>query len=223
MNIQEELERLTKNVYTPMVFYVPYDILEYIPQELGERLDEEEFFNTMVMIDAKGGISTLSGSIGNLDILSKSKVLKTNLLQLIELEGKIKKETFEMLMEEYLETLTGYDFIYTWMADHMARDIPEVHVSYGSYFTIQSNSVKEHLLQIKERFIDAKREITSEPNFDSIIESGKKFFPTVDSLNATQKKDTPQKSRRKKKKVLPTEEEVDKWLLETVFSVDFAD
>lgn len=205
-----------------MVFYFPYDVLQYIPEALGEKLDEEGFFNSMVIINAKGGINTLSGSIGNLDILSKSKILKTNLLQLMELESQIKKETFAMVIEEYLETVSSYDFIYAWMADHVARDIPEEDANYGNFFTLQSNCIKEHLLQITERFIDPNRKKISKLNFDLIIESGKKFFPVQKTLDGAQDKDKPQKNKRKKKIVLPTVDEVDLWLLKTVFNVDFS-
>lgn len=213
---------MTKNVYTPMVFYVPYDVLEYIPETLGEKLDGEGFFNSMVMIDAKGGVGTLSGSMGSLDILGKPKTLKTNYLQLVELESQIKQETFAMVIEEYLDVVSSYDFIYTWMAVNVARDIPEDNANYGSYFTLQSDCIKEHLLQITERFIGPAREKPRALNFDRIIENGKKLFPDEEGvLEVAQDKDRPQKGKQKKKMVLPKVEEVDLWLLETVFNVDF--
>ena len=222
MNIQAELERLNKNVYTPMVFYFPYDVLPFIAETAVKELEEQDFFNSMCIIDSKGKVSSLSGNFQSIEIFGKSKILKSNFLQLLELEGKMKVETFSMFIEEYRNTVSSFDYIYTWMVENIARDIPKKDISYRNIFELQAMDMKQHLFEIEERFIGRSAKAKGELNFERIIEDTKSLFPVKEGSDATQDGTVKKlKSKRKKKTMLPREEEIDLWLLESVFNVDF--
>ena len=228
MDIRIELEKLNKSVYTPMVFYLPHLLFQNITEDKRKKLVDASVINCLFVINIKGDVSSLLNSVSSLDIYQKDKILKQNFMQLLELEEQLQKETFSNLFKEYSNTVYCYEYIYNWMAKNVEKDFPEIDSNIKLLFKRQHQSLTNHLLEINHRFIFKMDSKPISLNFDSIVENSKKIIPIDADLRASfLRTNTSNKTslntttvNRKKKNHLPTVNEVDDFLLKTVFGVD---
>lgn len=224
MNIKGELEKLIKNIYIPTVFYIPNALFPNLSTEVKLKLAEEQFFNTLGIIDANENVSTLNNWIKGTDIFKKSHFLKINFIQLVEFENNLTREAFSHLINEYLNSTYAYNHVYSWMANHIEQDIPTISDDYKKFFLHQAEVIKSHILEISDRFLVIKEDINAVIDFDRIFDNGKKELIKDDYFKTFLNQNTPISrltKSEKRKMLLPADEEVDNMLLASIFNVDF--
>tara|TARA_R110002073_G_scaffold72537_1_gene177071 strand:- start:32127 stop:32825 length:699 start_codon:yes stop_codon:yes gene_type:complete len=229
MNVKDELERLTENIYIPTVFYVPKSVLPDLSEESIKELDGIGLIHTLLIFNLEKQLKSLAKDVSSMNIFEKEAILKTNYIQLIEIENQLTKESFLHVLNEYLQAARGYNHIYSWMLNHIDEDIPSITANFKSFFRYQAAVLKQHTLEVKNKFLHYNEQIDTSNNLDKIIEKGKEviklnsdFNKVIDETNipATE----PSKTTEKKKVTLqlPSEDQVDRELLASVFHVDFS-
>lgn len=229
MDIQALLQKLSKKVYLPMVFYIPYEALPHIDLTIKKQLEDLSIFNTLTIIKANEDVVYVEAHDISFEIFQKSDRLKSNLIELIELESNLQEESFVMLFENYLNTVNCYDFVYSWMASHVEKDISDLKPHLKQFFSYQQDVLSQHLVELKERFTLYDQQETNTLNLKTIFTASKELLPIPNELKATiaipnsehnSSKKSPNK--RKKKIVLPSNEAVDQLLLKSLFKVNIS-
>jgi hypothetical protein len=230
MDVKNELEKLTKNIYIPMVFYIPYALFPNLSEDSRKKLDDVQFFNTMGIFNIQEDVKPLIGSISSIDIAKKSSVLKRNFIQLVEFEGQLSSEAFSHVINEYLNSAHAYNYIYTWMVKHVENDIPSIKGDYKNFFIYQEEALNQHILELNDRFLFYNKPIETTESFNDIFEKGKAVFTLNNDLksaliqsNIPSKKPPKITPIRKDKFPLPTDEDVDDMLLKSVFNVNISE
>lgn len=226
MNIKEELEKLTKNIYIPMVFYIPCALFPDMSEESKKNLEDQQFFNTIQLLNINEDVKPLQNNILSVNVLKKSSILKSNFLELLEFENKLTKESFKHLINEYLNSAYGYDYVYTWMATHIDNDVPTALDNEKHFFMFQAQALNQHIRDIHDRFLKNKKYNNTKINFKKIINYGtdvlvldKKLKTVLKNRNTTSLIQT----KKKNKFMPPSEEDVKKMLLKSVFNVNYSE
>lgn len=207
-----------------MVFYIPNTLFPNLSKATRKKLEKEHFFNTIGILDSKENVKTLVNSLLNLDVYKKTNFLKSNFIQLVEFENKLTNEAFKHLIDEYINSAHIYKRIYSWMANHIEKDIPTLEDNYKMLFTYQTEVLNNHIVEIKGRFVINKKNVNVPINLHKLRNFGIK----LSTLNEDVKTILKQKTRASKsyatetsKIFLPSDDEVDNMLLSSIFNMDF--
>jgi len=223
-SVHRELEFLLQNLSRPSIFYIPHALFPSLELEHVRQLDDMGCFNTIGFIGKDGEIGTKLPFVDKLLLTKKKQTLSGNYLQLLELNGRLNKEAFNLLLETYLADANSWHYAYTWLEEHVEREMPKIASNQKQMFSYQRQVLEAHIEEVNKRFALAQKH---DVDLRRVLSKYEQKFPldksTIETLTETVKLDI-QNNRRNKaqaKKPMLSEGEVDYFLLKTVFNVNF--
>lgn len=225
MDSNKEMQDLINSVYIPMVCYFPSRILELSPNKVPDGIGTSPLFNTLFIVK-ENGESALYMEIYALEIYKKEHVFNSNVFKLLEIKGRNNADAFKFLIEKYISQVRSYDDAFIWIYENVEQDVANVSVSALNNLQFQKDITGQHLNELEKRFPDYNSVPTE--SLESLLTNTK---ITTNCLEEQIRENTilestlgePQnhkhKTQKRKKVVLATTDEVDEYLLKTVFNV----
>ena len=227
MNLDKIHSQLIDNLYKPLIFYIPESIIPETKKGMEFHAKQEHIFNKIIVIDNDGNNYELELKSNSFGLLGKNNLLDKNLFQLLEQKGQLNPFQFDVLLQKYMEQINFYVLISGWMSDNLESQIDNLDGSIISYFTLQKMAFQNHKEALQHSFL---LDIVPLPKPEQVIKQVESILPslyiTKDVAIREPKTEMPAQLKSKrtkpKKQVLITNEEADRFLLETVFNVKFS-
>ena len=227
MDSKKEMQDLILSVYIPMVCYFPSRILKLSPHKIPDEIGNSPLFDTLIIFK-ENGESYLFSEINAIEIYKKEHVFNTNIFKLFEIKGRDNADAFKFLIERYITQVRSFLDAYIWFCENVEQDVSNVSVNAKYNLEYQRDVTEQHLSELESRFPEYKSASTE--SIESLLTNTN--FPT--NIGVTQTNDDPKmdsnlgeplhqkpKTQKRKKLLLPTDGEVDEFLLSTIFNVDF--
>ena len=227
MALNKDMLSLIENIKQPIVFYLPRKPFENIIEIDISPLDKIGYFNSLFVTDNKGETKMLSNGFGYIQLTEKTKILKANLFELIELRSKLDKKAFYYLIDDYFIELNNWVMITDSVRKNAKTEANNYKSYVQNYLELQYNSLKEHQTKLEAQFREWKSwyEIDIAFKFSpyDLEKSEYKSNSSFTSKKPNKKTVIQPKTILKEtvQKTLINEADVDKHLLESVFNVDF--
>ncbi|WP_372758105.1 hypothetical protein [Mariniflexile sp.] len=215
---------ITDNLIRNYVFYFPTEAISLLESTVLKGAIPLEACNELAFFDIDKKVSTNFKNFSIIKLVSKKEILDRNLLHLFEAKKSLEHKHFIFLLNKYNLHVEGHAFVTSWMYNNIHRVFNNVEESTINLFKLQQEYFEKHLSELQDNFQVTKSEFLhqnesvskhfqtqfSKPDFKIDVPE----FPKNNSLLKPIAKTT------KKKKVVLSNEEVDRFLLTTVFNVD---
>lgn len=226
--MEELFIQIRDNLTKSYIFYLPDSLMKSFEQMSILKSIPADAFNQLGVIDSNQKISLDYKKVDFISMMNKVGILDENMYTLFQAKEDLKDIQFNFLIEKYIDFLDSHCFLTGWMYSNISSFITPVSEETINLFRMQSEFLEQHYTKVRKHFnLDPKgREL----NVKSIVDHYKekfndaKFSVKVPSKipNVPIKETIQTKPRAKKKKpVLITDEDADRFLLETVFHVKF--
>ena len=224
MDTSKTLKRLIKQLYTPLLFFIPKSIIPI--NELSEfrNIKTEDLFNTIVFLSENNSTEKVLAIKDCIPLLEKASILNYNTIKLIDKKENTSPLQFSTLLESYIMHLRFYTFITKWMNENVTFHC-DANKKIKGYFQLQADCFQYHKVQIENKF-----SIQIIPNLNSAevltyikndnVQLLKNVFKHQEKLDAIEASPAPKSLKKEgsQKPVLITDEESMEFLLETVFN-----
>jgi len=214
---------ITHNLIRNYVLYIPSITISKLKSTVYEGIIPEEAVNTLVFFDDKRQYSTDIKTFSILKLVAKKDILDNNLFQLFEAKRNLEDQHFRVLLDKYMTQVEGHLFATKWMYKNIDKVFKGVDDSIINLFKLQAEYFESHNNEINKHFkiqahkFSAKNEQLLKHFEDSYSNPDFKIIVPDFSNNSSVK----QKSKSvKKQKVMVSDEEIDRFLLTTIFNVE---
>jgi hypothetical protein len=224
MALNDVFINLRKNLYAPLLFFIPTSLVPENKKELLQSPEFEKIFNMAAMIPKSGKTYKLESVDGLMDILEKPSTLNENVFLLSDQKASLNTFQFNILFEKYQEQLKFYATIANWMANHVS-DHCKIDDNIKGYFELQNDFFQYHLKEINSKF---KVNVIVDSGLEEALQHVEKELPDFKELFQNNKgnlvgqnsgKVTKPRIKKKAKPPLITDEEARSFLLASVFNV----
>ena len=236
---------LIPNLITELLFFIPEN---EIREDIIEKIDffkNNDILNKIYVFDHHYGPIEYEKHRNSIHILLKRSKLEQNIFCLLEMKGDVKMHEFHYVLNKYFDLVESFFYMTNWMNNNLTQIIKTDDGVIG-LFHVQFLYFKKHFEELVINFYPNKEAIPK-GNFNAheIINTyfpdiSKSFKPAknlvIGKLSAKEhfgelslKHNTqtitskPQNIDKMEKKQLITEEEVEKILLRTFFSIKIKD
>ena len=213
---------LTKQLYVPLVFYIPKRIWIQFNKDVWEDKLYDNLFDKVVLINSKGSNALLKNGKSIHHIVVKKERLDRNTFKLLELQNDLNKMQFQFLLNKYCTQLDFCRRMSSWFVENIREDIRGLKIENFQSFDLQQKSFEDHWDYVQDSFKDApKIELSSNKeklnkndlkSFQDLIKPSGLFSGNIENEKI--------KKTKKEKKILVTEEEATAFLLKTVFNME---
>lgn len=210
--INDMLE-LSIQIIRPIIYYIPLGTFAEVEEQYGEELKAIKLIGALMLLDINGDPHFFDNKIEQIELLKKEKKLKAVTLRLIELKAKFDKETFLYQLKDYLNDLDVWVNTADYIKNNAKAETSNYFDEIQPYLDLQYDVLKQHQIELKQRF----ETLTLESLESQVLDIKKNVAEKPISTNSEKTK-----SSKKQKIVKPCDIEVDQYLLEKVFSVDFS-
>jgi len=226
MGLNKNMIDLLDNVKRTMIFYIPSSLFENLQKKHIDELESFGFLNTLFYMDTQGDPKSIKDSIEYIRLLSKDKILKSNVFELLDMKTRLDKNAFHYIIDDYFKELEAQVFL----TEAIKKEAKETAINYvpqiQAYLELQYKQLIEHQEELKQKFGSWKSRFEIERIFGGFkttspnIKLDKKV---LEIPNADSKSDrTKVRKSVKKERLKINEAEVDRYILETTFGVDFS-
>jgi len=221
--METELEILNERANRLTLFFIPYQLFPEFTDEQRKQAEDELFFGTLYLYKQGKIIVNFEKDFNQINLLSKKDLLANNILRLIEINEKGKKESFNFLLDKYASRIKGWEYIYDWLNNNAENNIVDLNASNKALLQFQLDITKVHLREIESRFGISDNIPSEQPenifieNKDLVFTNGK----TVHDIVKEKNDNSELVNKSKKRKTLISNEDADKYLLKTIFNIQF--
>ncbi|WP_139181036.1 hypothetical protein [Winogradskyella thalassocola] len=222
------MQDLLSTIKNPMIFYLPAGLFKSLKPQHIDELENIGLLNTLFYTDNNGEYKKLTNGVEYLELLGKSKILQSNIFELLDLKSRLDKDAFHYLLDEYFKDLDSQIML----TDMISKEAKDTTINYKheiqGYLDLQYNQLTVHKEEIQIKFGSWKNKF----ELDRILNRyrTKVSIPTpeitktpISISNTTAIDNKPEKPKQtKKKRTLPSDTEIDHYLLETVFGVEIS-
>jgi hypothetical protein len=215
---------LKNNLIRNYAFYIPTIAIEKLKATVFEGIIPIEACDTLAFFDNERIISTNFKTLTILKLTSKKDILDENILLLFEAKKNLDSQHFLFLLNNYIPHVEGHLLVTNLMLDNIGKIFEGVEEHIINIFKLQLQYFQKHNTDLNLHFEIQKQKTSianekmlkhlndtySNPNFKIKIPD----FPKSKLLLKQKVKPV------KKKKVLPSDEDIDRFLLTTVFNVE---
>ncbi|WP_372938682.1 hypothetical protein [Seonamhaeicola sp.] len=216
MNFNNDIQDLIMGLYRPSIFYIPSSLFPNASEKAKEGFKEFRVTDELAVLKITGDISYIENCIPTIELLNKQNNLDNNIFQLHKFQDQLKKDSFEFILNNYLKNVAACKYVYDWLKNNL-NSISNVNEEITNLFNLQYELTKQHIEKLQSLFLVTKpienEKLENVIEHTSNIISDKKFNTVIKNIGN-------KKYRRRKQKL--TEKEVDVYLLQTVFQVDFS-
>ncbi|WCO00563.1 hypothetical protein [Psychroserpens ponticola] len=214
---------LIENTSKNYIFYIPSTMYAMVENSEFKGIIPKDEYDTIVFYEDKTKIRTSNlGKIILFKVLNKKDDLKNNLLSLLEAKTTLNKAVFDIILNDYQEHLKCHLHITSWMYNHINKFFHDIDETLANAFKFQAQNFAAHSLQIDQHF-QLKNE---DRHFDTIdvIKNLESTFSTSEVKNNIFKNKNSSKKETltplQKSKASIKDEDIDLFLLQTVFNVE---
>jgi len=235
LSLSKTFDKLRKDLYTPLIFFVPKSIIPEDKKTLLEDSELKHLFNKVVIVKNDGAGYELKDQPVLIRIMQKEERMDQLVFDLLDIKESINQTQFNFLFEKYCEHLNLYLHISEWFTKNLKANIDNVTDELESAFQLQYEIFAKHFEKLKVHLLITEQDKpTKTINTVELIESHfsdlKKYVsehvvtdtPTIDIAN-TEAQETsnkkPIKKAKNKKESLISDKQSESFLLETVFGV----
>ncbi len=240
------LDSLVRVLLQDVAFYIPKSIF---PKKLLRKIPlefPEHFFDEVFYLDLKNGMMFFEAVAYNEKLMVKSRLFEHNIVQLLKKKEELRGTEFDYLLEKYFEKVQfysnlvfflciKYEFYFKDTFDPLTKGV----------FELQLRFYKNHCLALIDRFYQGKEvQIKNQYDLEEVLE---KYLPdfvsrlgiyykeqvhesTIEFSNSILQEDENQSQvevpkvqngtkKRIKKAPLLSDQEVEDFILSTVFNV----
>lgn len=226
MGLNKDMTDLLDNIKRSMIFYIPSIVFKTVEKNYLDELESYGILNTMFYMDAKGDFKVIANGTEYVALLSKNKILKSNVFELLDLKTRLDKNAFHYLIDDYFIELESQIFL----TDVICKEAKHTTANYKpeiqGFLELQYNQLIEHQEELKQKFGSWKSKFELDRIFSvfdnkSIDAKQDKKVREFLEVKFNSEKSKPNKKFKDKGPIL-SETEVDKYLLKTTFSLDFS-
>lgn len=221
MSLEKKFLSLQENLYKPFLFFIPESIIPKDKKEFIEMRELVNFFNKVVLIQNNGAAYELKEKPKLLQLLTKSSYLEKNIFALLDYKANLKAFQFDYLLQKYIVQLKFYVLISSWMDENLNTHITDVKDNISAYFSIQKTTFLQHKKSLKKTFLLNEFSFLTPEEIVASIQKDIPPIPLFDKTTNLVKTQVNKETNKQKKPPLITDEEADRLLLKTVFSVRF--
>ncbi|MBD0825516.1 hypothetical protein [Aestuariibaculum marinum] len=218
-----DLEVLVQGIYRPSLFYIPNNIFPDLTEEQEKEFNDYRVINAVGVLKVNGDTTYSDKCSPTVELLSKPTQLENNVYQLQKLRDELSKETFDYLLGEYQKHILTCKYVYDWLLNNTNEAINEVTKEEFGLLKLQLDWIGSHIDKIQAIFCLDRKQTEETPEelseLPPSVFNNKVYNDILKKENLS--KDKPTKVKRSNKANLPSEQEVDAYLLETVFNVNF--
>lgn len=214
------IENLTKNY----IFYIPSSIYSMVESSELKGIIPKDEYDKIVYLEDKSNMRTTNlDQMILIDLMRKKDFLKQNLITLLDVKTSLSSAAFDEILKGYQNHLKWHLHVSSWMQKHLKSSFPKIKDVLINAFKFQTDNFSTHSIEIERHFKLNQEDINLnnidvinnlKVNFDDTEK--KKIFhinPNFNSKSAISK-------ASKKDKIIITDEEIDNFLLETIFNVE---
>lgn len=214
------IENLTKNY----IFYIPSSIYRIIEDSPLKGIIPKDEYDRIVYLEDKSKIRTTDlDQMILIDLIRKKDNLKQNLITLLDVKTSLSSAAFDEILKGYQNHLKWHLYVSSWMQKHLKSSFPNIKDVLINAFKFQTDNFSTHSIEI-ERHFKLNQEDINLNNIDVINNlkanfgdtEKKKIFHVNPNFNL---KPTSFKALEKEKSAI-TDEEIDNFLLETIFNIE---
>jgi len=235
--LQQFYKALLPELWNEFMFFIPkIELPAEIKKEL-EFLREYDLVNKPILFDISFGPYVYEKK-HNIKVISKCIDLQNNVFLLLEKRSNSESYEFNYILEKYFEQSSCLFFLTDWLYKNV-KQIEQVDINISGLFMIQFTNYKNHFEEMVKHFYPNKDQMPFDRfNVNQLIKDylpdiSKRFHreevPILAEINVQKLNALPplvysplklkQSNIKKKKKVLITEEEAKKVMLESIFKI----
>lgn len=214
------IANLTKN----FIFYIPSSMYAMVENSEFKGIIPKEDYNKIIYYEDQLKIRTTNlDQIILLDILNKKDILENNLVMLLEAKTALNLTAFEIVLKDYKKHIDCHLQMNLWMYNNLTISIPTIEDVIINAFKFQSENFKEHCSQIEHHFQIQNQDLKLDD--DVVVKNLETIFSENDLKNNmfkdihNSKSEANTKSTKKKKPII-SDQDIDRFLLQTVFNVE---
>jgi hypothetical protein len=214
------------NLIKSYVFYIPRSVQSILEDSDFKGIIPEDGYNSIAYYNNLGkAFTTGLEDIVLIDIIGKQRILKNNLVILLDAQSSISKAAFNVILEDYKKQIEYQIHVTSWMHKNITTIFPNIADVLVRAFKIQANYFDVHYSQLDTHFQFKIKQVTLNENqvlknFETTL-SKNSLESTLFKLNTDQFSKTNKATPAPKNKILITDEEIDMFLLQSVFGVEF--
>ena len=214
---------ITENLTRKYVLYIPPILISKLKSTVYEGIIPDQDTNTLVFLDDNRQGSTNINAFSMFELVGKKDILDNNLIQLFEAKKNLEEQHFRVLLDKYISQVEGHLFATKWMYKNINKVFMGLEQSFVNLFKLQAEYFESHNNELNRHFEIKSHKISdknvqllkhfedtySNPDFKVIVPN----FKTNGFVNKKSKS-------VKKQKAKVSDEEIDRFLLTTVFNVE---
>ncbi len=202
---------------------VPPIVIEELKKTVYNGIIPEHIVNKLLILENKNEGSTDLNDFSILKLIAKQDIFESNIFQLFEAKNNLAEEHFKVLLDTYRNHVEGHVFATEWMSNYVAKTFKELDITIINLYKLQAKYFDEHQNELITHFeIQTNKAIkANSPTLEQLVndyppEEIKVNVPSNDKKGAIKMT----KAHLKKQKLIIDDNEIDRFLLSTVFNVD---
>ncbi|MWW23153.1 hypothetical protein [Algibacter lectus] len=211
------------NLLRHYIIYVPTILFSKLKGSIYEGVLPEDAANTLFYLFNPKEIIADVNAFSIVALLEKSDILESNLFKLFEAKKTLEEEHFRVLLDKYKEHVEGHAFMTRWMYVNIDKTFANLDVGIINMFKFQAEQFQKHSEELNNHFKIQPNKVPNETI--ALLEQLKATYASTE-LKITppepiQPLPVSEKAKpTKKQKLIIDDDEIDKFLLSSVFNVD---
>jgi hypothetical protein len=214
------------NLTKSYVFYIPRSVQSMLEDSDFKGIIPDNSYNSIAYYNNLGkAFTTDFEDVIIIDIIGKQRLLNKNLVILLDAQSSLSKAAFNLIFEDYRKQIEYQIQITSWMYKNITNIFPNIADVFIRAFKIQANCFDVHYSHLDTHFQFKVEHVTLNENqvlknFETALSKNspeRKLFKLNTDQLAKINKATP----TSKNKIVITDDQIDLFLLQTVFGVEF--
>ncbi|MBU3012271.1 hypothetical protein KO506_12715 [Polaribacter vadi] len=218
-------ENTTNAIFDKLFERLLYPMLVYLPKGAGEVFKQSEEFQVldkfvgfMLAIENKSYNFIVTEQSNLLFLIGKSKLLESNMFDLLDAKENLSNEQFHFLANKYKSHVDSWVYITQELKKDIVKVNDDLFIKNKGYIEHQAINLEQHQMTIENHFpsVDKTRHNIGLEHLSAKILEYEKSKQTKNQQKVNKKTTI-------KKQPLISNKEVDNYLLEKVFGVNVQD
>lgn len=210
------------NLLKHYIIYVPTILFSKLKGSIYEGVLPEDAANTLFYLFNPKEIIANVNEFSIVAILEKSDILEANLFKLFEAKKTLEEEHFKVILDKYKDHIEGHVFMTRWMYVNIDKTFSNLGVSIINMFKFQAEQFQKHSEELNNHFKILPNKFPNETI--TLLEQLKATYASAELKITPPEPIKPVPVRQKtkptkKRKLIIDDDEIDRFLLSSVFSV----
>jgi len=215
---------LKDNLFWHYIIYVPEIAFTKMKGTIYEGMVPEEAANEFFYMLHLNKFSQDINDFTIANILRKAPLFESNIFKLFEAKKALDTDHFKVVLEKYYEQVNGHLIAVNWMLENINIIFKNIDQNMLNLFALQAEQFKNHYTELSKHFPFPEE---NAPSTNIVLTELKaSYIPnpkeakTSEPTHQTAPKIRPKKSSTRKPKLVIDDNEIDAFLLTSVFNVE---